>query len=101
EIPQLAEVATVEVDDAGVERVRIDIVVEREIDDAPATGGILAAEQKGAALAHAAPALAQLRKKPPPEPPRERQLMPRREQAAGNRGNGEVHGRAPGIERGR
>ena len=46
-----------------------DVAADYEIDDASTAGGILAAEQKGAALAHAASALAQLREKPPPEPP--------------------------------
>ncbi len=79
--PIAHEVAPVEAHDAGVEAMRIEIVIQNEIDDPPAAV-LVAANQEGAALAARAPAaLTQRTAQPPPEPPRAGKFMPRREVA--------------------
>ena len=80
----VAEIPAVEMHDAGVERVRIEIVVEDEVDDAGAAVRAVA-EQERAALAGRVPAaLAQLCAQAPPQKPRAGDLMPRRPKAGNN-----------------
>jgi hypothetical protein len=49
-LPQFWELVSVEMDDAGIERVRIDVIVEDELYD-PLASPMIATEQKRAALA--------------------------------------------------
>ena len=85
--PERAEVTPIETHDPGVEAVRIEIVIEDEVDD-PAPAAFLPPKQEGAALAAGAAAtLAERATQAPPSPPGTGQFMLRREAAANNRGN--------------
>src|SRR5216684_4102117 len=84
DVPERAEVPPVETYDAGVERMRIEIVIEDEVDDPTAVFHGVAEEERAALTAGGAPALAQARKEALPKAPRARQLMPRRPQAGNN-----------------
>src|SRR5258706_5008066 len=86
-VPKLPKVPAVEADNARVERMRVEVVVEDEIDD-PRRGPVVATEQECAALAgRVAAALAKPADKPAPQEPRTGELMPRRPQATKNRKN--------------
>jgi hypothetical protein len=50
EIPQRAEVATIKTNDAGVQAVRVEVVVQNEIDN-PSPPIIPPAQEEGSALA--------------------------------------------------
>jgi hypothetical protein len=58
DIPQLAEVAAIEADDAGVERMRVKVVVEDKVDDARYVVPLVAQEERTAFPGGAATALA-------------------------------------------
>jgi Zn-dependent peptidase ImmA (M78 family) len=84
--PQLAEMPAVEADDAGIEAVRVEVVVKNEVNDPCGPARFLDPKQERAALAaFVASPLAQARGQPLPEEPRARQLMPRCEQATDSR----------------
>ena len=84
DVPECAEIPAVEMHDAGVERVRIEIVVQDEIDD-PSAPVRTVAEQERATFAACVPAaLAQLCAQALPKKPRAGELMPRRQQAGNN-----------------
>src|SRR3546814_14610313 len=84
--PERAEVTSVETHDPGVEAVRIEIVIEDEVDD-PAPTAFLPSKQEGAALAAGTPAtLAECAAQAPPGQPGARQFLPQ-------------HGREYGRER--
>src|ERR1700730_10202227 len=97
--PQLAEVPAVEANDSCVEAVRIQIVVEHEVDDATPHGAIVAQEECTALACPSASAITEPPANAMPQQPRTRQLMSRRNHAARSLGYGEVHGRVPSIGR--
>src|SRR5262249_34834301 len=78
DVPERPEIPPVEMHDAGVERVRVEVVVEDEIGDASAAVYAVA-EQECAALAGGVPAaLAQLPAQALPQKPRAGDFMLRR-----------------------
>ncbi len=82
--PKLAEITAVEVNDAGVETVGIQIVIKHEIND-PSTLALPAAEQESSAFAGLIPSpFTKFLAKPQPQKPGTGQLMPRRQEAAYN-----------------
>ena len=86
EIPELPEMAAIKADDPGVERVRIDVIIEHEGVDATAPVAF-GAEQEGAAFAREAPALPKADQQPEPKVPRAGKLMLRRDEAPHSRRN--------------
>jgi hypothetical protein len=84
DVAERAEVPAVEVHDAGVERVRIEVVIENEIHDPHATLAEEAKQERPAFAAGRRPPFPQFRGQVLPEKPRTRQLMPRCLQARNN-----------------
>lgn len=60
DIPQFSEVPSVEPDDPGIKRVRIDVVIEQILHDTASVRGLPVPKEKGAAFAPAVPAGAQI-----------------------------------------
>jgi hypothetical protein len=72
--PERTEIATVEANYAGIQTVRIEIVVKHEVDD-PAASITAGAQKKRTTFANISPPLAKLGKKPVPKEPRAGELM--------------------------
>src|SRR5688572_2508458 len=86
--PKPPEIFAVEANNSRVEALRIEIVVQDEINDARGAGRLVVTEQKRSALAAFATAtLSQLCRQPPPKEPRARKLTLRREPSADSRRN--------------
>ena len=67
--PELAEKSSIESDDAAVERVRIEIVVKYEVDDARCPVVTVSEQERTALTTAVAATLAQFRPEPTPQRP--------------------------------
>jgi hypothetical protein len=83
-ILKLPEVAAVEPYDAGIQRMRVEIVVENEVDDPGVAISAISEQERSALPAAGTAAFTQSGDKPVPQKPGTGKLMPRRQQAATN-----------------
>src|SRR5665213_2885235 len=60
QIPEFSEVPSVEVDDTGIKRVRVDVVIKQIVDDAASVRRLPVSKEEGAAFAPAMSAGAQI-----------------------------------------
>jgi hypothetical protein len=86
--PKLPEIFPVKPDDPGIKAVRVEIVIENEIDDARSAAGLQEPEQEGAAFAgRVASAFTQPRRQSPPQKPGAGELTLRGEPSTDSRRN--------------
>jgi hypothetical protein len=87
ELPELSVVSSIEPHNPGREAMRVEIVIEDEIDDSRAVVPFASAEQKGTALMPTFAPLSESNEETTPEPPRAGELMTWRVEEGRNRAN--------------